>query len=428
MRRLLKWYLNLCMPPGLDSEWRRHYTIVIVVFSLIPAATMPNMLLYMTWEHPVKPLLVGSGICLELISVFAVVLLRFQRFVLATQVVIFCGIFVVCFLTFVCGQDLALLQYLMVIGAGNYMVYPRQLRQYSHSTNVAGLLALVFTLATAPRGPLYGEPFTGDFIENIQMSTMAVVYIFCAVFTVLSTRSRDDVTAAFELEHQRAEELLHNILPISVSERLKVQGEPIADGFESVTVLFADIVDFTEIAAKLRPEEVVAFLNEVFSHFDALVSERNLEKIKTIGDAYMAAAGIPVGMNDHAGAIADLALAMLTYCAATTSPVGTPLRIRIGINTGPVVAGVIGTKRFIYDLWGDTVNLASRLETTCPTSSIQVSDATFQLLKDRYRFEDRGQIAIKGRGHCQAWVLLAPAASTVAPESPAIAENLPVGA
>jgi adenylate cyclase len=199
-----------------------------------------------------------------------------------------------------------------------------------------------------------------------------------------------------EVERARSEGLLRNMLPEPIAGRLKQREEVIADAFGEVTVLFADIVDFTEYAERTPPAATVTLLNELFSQFDALTEARGLEKIKTVGDAYMVASGLPDPMPDHAGAAAELALEMLDVAAGRSLPDGGPVRLRIGIASGPVVAGVIGRRRFSYDLWGDTVNTASRMQTTGVPGCIQVTERTRDLLGDRYLFQERGMIQVKG--------------------------------
>nr|WP_242025865.1 adenylate/guanylate cyclase domain-containing protein [Leptolyngbya sp. FACHB-60] len=206
-------------------------------------------------------------------------------------------------------------------------------------------------------------------------------------------------------EKERSEQLLINILPESIVQRLKENGTSIAEHFDEVTILFADIVNFTPIAARLQPVEVVELLNGIFSEFDDLVEEFGLEKIKTIGDAYMVAAGLPIPRTDHAEAIANMALAMQQRVTDFRSKTGEAFQIRVGINTGTVVGGVIGTKKFIYDLWGDTVNVASRMESTGLAGGIQVTAATYNRLKDRYEFEVRGTVQVKGKGAMETYWL-----------------------
>jgi class 3 adenylate cyclase len=207
-------------------------------------------------------------------------------------------------------------------------------------------------------------------------------------------------------EQERSEGLLLNVLPAPIAARLKSGEEPIADGFAEVTVLFADLVEFTHGSQRATPGQVVAALNELFSAFDALARHHGLEKIKTIGDAYMVAGGLPDPQPDHALAVAEMALAMQAEVAGRVDPSGQRLQVRIGIATGPVVAGVIGQHKFSYDLWGDTVNVASRMESHGSPGCIQVTDRTYQLLRDRYRFQRRGPIQVKGKGEMVTWFLL----------------------
>jgi adenylate cyclase len=211
---------------------------------------------------------------------------------------------------------------------------------------------------------------------------------------------------ALAMERERSERLLLNVLPAPIAARLKRAEGVIADEFSDVTVLFADIVDFTRRSQRVAPDQVVEALNDLFSAFDRLARQRGLEKIKTIGDAYMVVGGLPEPRPDHAEAVADMALAMREEVAGRSDPTGQPLQVRIGIATGPVVAGVIGTTRFSYDLWGDTVNTASRMESQGVPGCIQVSGRTWERLRDRYRLERRGPIPVKGKGVVVTWFLV----------------------
>lgn len=199
-------------------------------------------------------------------------------------------------------------------------------------------------------------------------------------------------------QQQCTEDLLQNILPAPIAERLKLQESIIADSFDEVTVLFADLVNFTELSAQIPATKLVDLLNKIFSVFDRLTQKHGLEKIKTIGDAYMVVGGLPTPRPDHAEAVVEMALDMQQAIAHFQRHDGKPFHLRIGINTGPVVAGVIGTKKFAYDLWGDTVNVASRMESQGEAGGIQVTSATYNLLKDKYVFEKRDAIAVKGKG------------------------------
>ncbi len=210
---------------------------------------------------------------------------------------------------------------------------------------------------------------------------------------------------AFEREHARSEGLLLNILPMPIAERLKQGQEVIADAYVEVTVLFADIVNFTGLAAQRSPEELVILLNSVVTAFDRLTEQRGLEKVKTIGDAYMVAAGLPEPRPDHAEAMADLALDMQAEIARIGEEFAVPLQLRIGLNTGPVVAGVIGERKFAYDLWGDAVNTASRMDSHGVKDRIQISESTRERLGPRSDCEERGLIAIKGKTDMRTFFL-----------------------
>ena len=208
-----------------------------------------------------------------------------------------------------------------------------------------------------------------------------------------------------DAERERSERLLLNVLPAPIAERLKAGEEPIADAHPETTVLFADIVNFTGISSIVSPDQMVELLNHVFSDFDRIAAHHRLEKIKTIGDAYMVVGGLPQARPDHAEAVAEMALAMMDSVAGRRDPTGAPLKLRIGINTGPVVAGVIGTAKFAYDLWGDAVNTAARMESHGVPEGIQVTASTLHHLRDRYLFAERGPIEIKGKGAMPVFLL-----------------------
>jgi adenylate cyclase len=228
---------------------------------------------------------------------------------------------------------------------------------------------------------------------------------------------------ARELEQARSERLLLNVLPAPVAARLKQSEEIIADACADVTVMFADIVDFTPLSERLAAPELVGVLDLVFAAWDRLAALHGVEKIKTIGDAYMVAAGIPLPREDHAEAVADMALAMGPALADIAISTGLPLRVRIGIDTGPVVAGVIGRAKFIYDLWGDTVNTASRMESHAAPGTIQVTARTYDRLRRRYEFRPRGKIEVKGKGQMSPYLLIGPRLRSVAATQQAVRQH-----
>jgi guanylate cyclase len=228
------------------------------------------------------------------------------------------------------------------------------------------------------------------------------------VFTLLAlfARQREEALRALRNEQERSENLLLNILPGSIAERLKTSPGTIADQFTAASVLFADVVDFTPRAERLPAADVVGMLDRLFSHFDSLADRYGLEKIKTIGDCYMVASGVPDPRPDHARVLALLALDMVEATRSSEAIGDLGLELRVGINSGPVVAGVIGRKRFLYDLWGDAVNTASRMESQGTPNRIQITRATYELVIDEFVCERRGTVSVKGKGEMETWYLV----------------------
>jgi class 3 adenylate cyclase len=200
------------------------------------------------------------------------------------------------------------------------------------------------------------------------------------------------------LERHKSEMLLLNVLPSTIARRLKAGERPLADRFEEVAVLFADLVGFTPLSERLSPEDVVNLLDGLFSEFDAIADRLGLEKIKTIGDAYVVVGGLPEPRPDAAEAVAEMALEMLELVSRRSTPTGQPLQLRVGIDVGPVVAGVIGQRKFSYDLWGDTVNMASRMESHGVPGQIQVTPHAHERLRYRFSFQPREAMEVKGKG------------------------------
>jgi adenylate cyclase len=233
------------------------------------------------------------------------------------------------------------------------------------------------------------------------MLALNVVVGGAVVFTLLAVFARQRQDA-----QERAETLLLNILPRSIADRLKANPQTIADSFISASILFADVADFTPMSERLSPARVVEMLDQLFGHFDGLAERYDVEKIKTLGDCYMAAAGIPSPRPDHAHCLASMALDMLDAVREWGAMGSLGFELRIGINSGPVVAGVIGRKRFLYDLWGDAVNTAGRMQSDGTPGRIQITRATYDLLKDEFVCEPRGTVLIKGKGEMETWYLV----------------------
>jgi guanylate cyclase len=216
-------------------------------------------------------------------------------------------------------------------------------------------------------------------------------------------KQNDIAYGLVDFERSRSEKLLGNVLPAKIAARLKDGTENVADRFDSVSVLFADMVGSTVLATSLSPEEMVGLLNEVFTEFDAITIRHGVEKISTSGDNYLVAAGVPEVQPDHAVALVRVALEMCAYLDRRRSETGRDVAMRFGINTGPAVAGVVGQRNFHYDIWGDAVNTASRMESHGEPSRIQISEATYELVKDVFECEPRGEIDVKGKGLMRTW-------------------------
>ncbi len=246
-------------------------------------------------------------------------------------------------------------------------------------------------------------------IEQVKISNFISSFSFALIlisfsFHIFNTFEKTEIS--FRLEFDKSERLLQNILPDSIIKKLRENPDSIAERYENCTVLFSDIVGFTGISKSMSAVSVVSLLNDIFSKFDDLAEKYGLEKIKTIGDAYMIVGGLPEPNLNHAENVAKFAIEMMNIIYKYRKENNIELELRIGINSGSAVAGVIGKKKFIYDLWGDSVNTASRMESHGLPGQIQVSESTYQLLKDNFQFEDRGQIEVKGLGLVRSYLLL----------------------
>jgi class 3 adenylate cyclase len=259
------------------------------------------------------------------------------------------------------------------------------------------------------------QPAWAQSVGFVITALSAVVIVVVTVWFAL--RDTDRAEAVMEAQYERSEALLTNMLPASIADRLKESDRSvIADKYDDASVLFADIVGFTERASSTAPADLVRFLNRLYSDFDALVDKHGLEKIKVSGDSYMVVSGVPRPRPDHVQALADFALDMIDVAAGLKDPHGLALPLRVGMACGPVVAGVVGSRRFFYDVWGDAVNVASRMESTDSAGRIQVPEDIYQRLKDEFVLRERGHIEVKGKGTMRTWYLVG--RKTVAGDTP----------
>jgi class 3 adenylate cyclase len=281
---------------------------------------------------------------------------------------------------------------------------------------IVGVVAFVVLLITAAwlsrslLGPLRDLTAgvrrfaAGDYGAHVPVRSRDEIGQLCLAFNGMVDELHEK-NQLIEAKNRENEELLLNVLPAPIANRLRDGEQGIADGFAEVSVAFADLVGFTALSSEMPPAEVVALLNGLFTRFDMAAGEIGIEKIKTVGDAYMAVCGLPVPVADHAERMLRMAIRMVHITREHALEHGVSMRLRVGINSGPVVAGVIGKSKYIYDLWGDTVNLASRMESGGIPDSIQVTRPVYEALKDKFTFESRGAIEVKGKGSVEAWVL-----------------------
>ncbi len=273
-----------------------------------------------------------------------------------------------------------------------------------HLVSQIGTILCYFSLYALFQ-PILKYPFTYYVEQGIYLFWACIICNFSVYLYEKLRNNEFNARKELEAAQEKSERLLLNILPEMIAEQLKQQQTTIADSFHEVSVLFADIVGFTELSSHISPQNLVELLNEIFTIFDKLAERHGVEKIKTIGDAYMAVAGLPIQRSDHAQAIAMMALDMQQAISIFNQERNLSFHIRIGISTGPVVAGVIGLKKFAYDLWGDTVNTASRMESHGLAGCIQVCESSYLHLKDKFMLEKRGLIKIKGKGEMMTYLL-----------------------
>jgi class 3 adenylate cyclase len=286
-----------------------------------------------------------------------------------------------------------------------FFMFPAKNRNYVIAFVAVTLLAYALVIIGFRMEWNWFMPVHHEFILAQRMNSLVGLPILSLAFGVYAFSTINKAEQEVAQEREKTERLLHNILPASVAERFKHDQTVLAQGFESVSVLFADIVDFTSFSEKTPPDRLLHFLNDVFLKFDAIADKYGLEKIKTIGDAYMVAGGVPEPSSDHLRRICWMALDIQASIAQIRTPAGDPLRMRIGIDTGPVTAGVIGARKFIYDLWGDTVNTASRMESHSEVGCIHITEAVYVQVSDEFICKERGVIAVKGKGEMRTWFL-----------------------
>jgi len=382
--------------PQDDSDTRASKALLVLISVLILPISLLWALLYLLFGSPVGWVPLGYfAVLLGALVIFSRTR-NFDRFLLVSQLAILFAptLSMIPLGGFLAAGGVGLWGILAPLGALVFSDVRSAARWY-----------VAYVLVFLGSG-LAGELFGADSPTVPQWFTSTMLALNVAVggtivFTLLAVFAAQRRNAL-----EAAEDLLLNILPRSIADRLKAEPTRIADQIPTASILFADVVDFTPLAERLPPDDVVGVLDHLFRHFDDLAEEHGLEKIKTIGDCYMVAAGVPTPRPDHAQALARMALDMQDAMGTADNVGHLGLGLRIGINSGPVVAGVIGRKRFLYDLWGDAVNTASRMESHGTSGRIQVTEATKDLLDDEFVCESRGTIPVKGKGEMEVWYVV----------------------
>jgi class 3 adenylate cyclase len=388
-------------PAGTPERERKTYTIRMASgatgITLLGAGVFLSIGTH-SWRAAI---ILGCGV---LSMIFTLTMARRWNYRLGTDLGFAISLFYILFLSIAFPLDCGFLLYILVTAMLAFMIY-------SPTERIARRLAVGGSAVVALACGVIALHWTPIFSLSPQMR-LITLWLNCAgtAVTLVGLAQQfaqlsADAEARLADEREISEHLLRNILPAPIATRLKQGPGSIADLHPEVTVLFADLVGFTPLSEKLSTVELLDVLNELFSRFDELSERHGLEKIKTIGDAYMVAGGLPEAAADHARRVAQMALDMRTAVADQRATSGLPLELRIGIHSGPVIAGIIGVKKFSYDLWGDTVNTASRMESHGEAGRIHVSEATRMLLGESHRFSDRGESMIKGKGKMRTFFL-----------------------
>ena len=406
MKRFLNRMSNAGIHPGLTLQQARTIGFLNSLSLLVVLLIFLNLLFSITGA----PLTFPGKLLIAILLVHAVLIamtirFNFQRRYLLARIYFGCvAVSFMCIYALLMGDATRWAFFLPIIILLQFYIFPAEEKKWMYTIIVYCVLGF-----TGCEWWFLNHTSLLDFPPAIITSFRyinAFGFLFCAVgLGMMGFITINRAEKKLEEEHLRSEQLLLNVLPAPIARRLKESSDIIVDRYANVTVLFADIVGFTKLAGNISPDKLIMLLNVIFSKFDELAGQFGLEKIKTIGDAYMVVAGLPDEKKDHAEVAAAMGLAMLDAIKKLNSSGGYNVNVRIGICSGPVVAGVIGTKKFAYDLWGDSVNTAARMESHGISGEIQVAESTFQLLENKYSFECRGMIDVKGKGLMKTYLL-----------------------
>ena len=397
VKTTVRWWYT--MPPDIAPAERRVYCQLLISAPIAWLIHFLYIFLFAYWNVPVLSKVNIFSVTLWTVSI---ILVRYNKLIFAFGVgafeVILHSIFVIRYI----GWGFGIQYYLITVMLGGFLMQWPKWVSIIFTLFLIGMFTLLYYYTQA------NIPLT---IPNaVQLKVLNIINIFCAfilcgAIALFFITVAEKAEADPEVAHAKSETLLNNVLPAVIAGRLKRGESTIAENFDHASILFADIVDFTAFSRHIPPVKLVRLLNNMFSRFDELVDRHGLEKIKTIGDAYMVASGIPIPRDNHAEALACFALDMRDTMTDFNTDKSMHLRLRIGINSGPVVAGIIGKRRFLYDLWGEAVNTASRMESYGVPGEIQVTEATYHLLRHQFTFKERGIINIKGAGQMRTYFL-----------------------
>jgi len=394
-QRMLPSIARISADPNDDDNIRLQKTLLVVCAFLFMVAGVAWGLLYISFGEPLAgaiPLSYGIISMLSIINFGRTRQYRFFRFSQLSLILLLPFFLMVALGGFVNGSAVVLWSLICPMGA---MLFdeprhaPRWFLAFAILVTISGFLQPYLRLANNLSSLLVIFFFA---INLIGVGSL----VFMMVFYFVNQKNE------FQ---EKSESLLLNILPKEIAAILKNESRTIADHYSEASVLFADMVGFTPLSAKLPPVEMAELLNEVFSFFDSLLDKYGVEKIRTIGDSYMVASGVPRGRPDHAQALARMALDMRDYISTHTFRDGQRVSFRIGINSGSMIAGVIGRRKFVYDVWGDAVNIASRMESHGLGGAVQITQTTYELIKDEFVCEPRGTVNVKGKGEMEVWLV-----------------------
>ena len=394
-QRLVAALERIGVDPADDDDMRRQKRLLVAIASLIIPAAILWGGIYLGFDEPLAAAMPLTYVAVSLLSIIVFGLTRryyFFRFSQLFSILLLPFLLMLALGGFVSGSAVVLWSLLCPLGA---LLFAGRRQSVVWFLAFLGLVGISGAL----------EPFAPA--DNNLPSAVVVAFFamnFAAVSTVILVLLWYFLKL-LEHEQQKSERLLLNVLPREIAAILKENNQTVAEQYEAVSVLFADVVGSTALAVRLPPRTLVDVLNDAFSYFDSLVDKYGVEKIRTIGDNYMVASGVPHPRHDHAQALAKVALEMNEYVSTQDDPGDTPLQFRIGMNGGPLVAGVIGYKKFHYDIWGDAVNTASHMESHGVPGKIQMTRATYELIKDEFVCQPRGLVEVKGKGQMETWFL-----------------------